>query len=173
MASPTQTKKLLWEIIQLITRGLTIAVEMRRYQTIYLSGGGHEQVLDIKRRMEFKNLRNKIYQLKRTRYLVTKKIGNRLMVSLTAKGKKELLKYKISSALPYKDNLSTMVIFDIPEQARQGRDYFRNFLRENNFKQIQKSVWFSKQNVTQPLNDFLKYYRLTDWVKVFEARTIK
>ncbi len=173
MSSATQTKKLLWEIVQLINRGLVMAVEMRRYQTIYLSGGGHEQVLDIKRRTEFRNLHNKIYQLKRTNYITTKQQGDRLIINLTAKARCATLLRSLSQAPRLPQGFSTLVIFDIPEQVKRARQTLRLFLKNGRFKQLQKSVWLLNRDVVPILQQFISEHKLGNWVRVFRAEIVK
>ena len=46
--SPPATKKLLSALAGYALRGLTIALEIQQYRKIYLVGGGHQQVTELK-----------------------------------------------------------------------------------------------------------------------------
>ncbi|MFH1111506.1 MAG: CRISPR-associated endonuclease Cas2 [Patescibacteria group bacterium] len=173
MKNIPQTKSLLHKIAELIGRGLIISVEMRRYQKIYLSGGGHEQVKFIKRALEQQQWRKKIKELRRSGYLKTKRIGARLQLKLTDKAQLLLLLESIKHAPTCINGYSTLVIFDVPEQAKRVRQTLRRFLQDAGFSQLQKSVWLHPHNVVQPLQAFLSAASCGQWVRVFQAQVVQ
>lgn len=66
-------------------------------------------------------------------------------LTLTEKGKRKVLKYKIDSLELKKpnrwDGLFRVIVFDIPEEMRIARDLFREKLKQLEFYQLQKSVF--------------------------------
>lgn len=65
-----------------------------------------------------------------------------------------------------------MVVFDIPENERWKRRWFRLLLVEMKFEQIQKSVWVSKYESKEVLSAGILAHQLEDYVRVFEARVV-
>ena len=163
------TKTLLGLLADYAVKGLTIAMEMQRYQKIYLAGGGHEQVMDLKMARKKADRRDKISQLRRTKFITTKKQGDRLIISLTNKGKRATLLYSLKQAPPTPRGYCTLVIFDIPEDVKQARQVLRLFLKNGGFKQLQKSVWMLNRDVVTILRQFIAEHNLTAWVRVFKA----
>lgn len=68
------------------------------------------------------------------------------------------------------DGIFRIVIFDIPEQKRIIRDLFRRRLRDWGFRIWQKSVWVSKNNVTDKLRQLIGKLEIKDWVAVVESK---
>ncbi|MFH1866863.1 MAG: hypothetical protein ABIJ81_02145 [Patescibacteria group bacterium] len=171
--STPKTKTLLYEIANYLGQGLTMAMEIPRYQKIYLSGGGHEQVLEIKKSNKHYAWQTNLYQLKRTGYIKTKKIGQRLIITLTDKGSRINLLQQIKQSPKYSTGFSTLVIFDIPEQVASVRRELRRFLQKAEFKQLQRSVWLHPHNIVKELQQFLNQRNLEGWVKVFRGEVVK
>lgn len=88
---------------------------------------------------------------------------------LTPKGQRKIAPFE---AL-HLQGASLMVIFDIPETDRWKRQQFRNILREFHFKQLQKSVWWTKLDCKKYVAETIKDLNLEDCVLFFEARKIK
>lgn len=65
-----------------------------------------------------------------------------------------------------------VVIFDIPEQKRVVRDMFRRKLKHWGFKNWQKSVWITKNNVTEKLRKTVKELGIEKWVAIVESDNI-
>ncbi|MFH1112211.1 MAG: CRISPR-associated endonuclease Cas2 [Patescibacteria group bacterium] len=168
-----QTKTLLGKIASLTARGLTMAIEMQHYHTIYLAGGGHEQIMELKKLRQRSLRRRKLYELERTNYITTKKQGDRLIINLTTKGRSATLLNSLYQAPHLQSGFSTLVIFDIPEQAKRARQTLRLFLKSGGFKQLQKSVWMLNRDVVPVLQQFISEYKLGNWVRVFRAEVVK
>lgn len=66
-----------------------------------------------------------------------------------------------------------MVIFDIPENERYKRQWFRSLLREMRFTQLQQSVWVSEYESREILSAGILEKQLEKYVRVFEARAIE
>lgn len=54
------------------------------------------------------------------------------------------------------DELSTIVMFDIPEEKRKTRDSLRRYLLKNGYTQIQKSVFISPFKIFGELTEFIR-----------------
>lgn len=93
----------------------------------------------------------------------------KLILKLTDKGENFQIREKISKESKDWDGRWRLVIFDIPEKRRTGRDLLRRNLREWGFKQLQKSVWINKRNCTEILRKFIKDLGIEEWVLVIES----
>lgn len=67
------------------------------------------------------------------------------------------------------DGKFRIVIFDIPEPKRVVRDLLRRRLRDWGFKPWQRSVWISKNNVTEKLRLLIDKLQIREWVAVIES----
>ncbi len=65
-----------------------------------------------------------------------------------------------------------IVIWDIPEQKRVIRNLFRRNLKKWGFKHLQKSVWISKMNVYNKMQNYIKDLGIDEWVTIVEANKI-
>lgn len=92
---------------------------------------------------------------------------NRVIFKLTSLGKDAL--GDISVLEREWDGVFRIVIFDIPEPKRLIRDLFRRRLRDWGFRPWQKSVWISKNNVTEKLRQLINKLEIKDWVAVIES----
>lgn len=62
-----------------------------------------------------------------------------------------------------------IVIFDIPEKHYVVRNLFRRRLKKWGFKNWQKSVWATKNNVTEKLRKLIANLDIKEWVVVIES----
>ena len=170
--SPPATKKLLSALAGYALRGLTIALEIQQYRKIYLVGGGHQQVTELKSYRKKAAQRESIQQLRRAKFITTKNQGDRLIINLTDKGKRAVLLYSLRQAPPSPRGYSTLVIFDVPEAASRARRILRLFLKRGEFKQLQKSVWILNRDAVPILRQFINEYKLSGWVRVFRAEIV-
>lgn len=67
------------------------------------------------------------------------------------------------------DGVWRLVIFDIPEEQRLARDLLRFKLKEWGFIKIQKSVWATKKDCTDPMRKFIEELGISKWVLVIES----
>lgn len=67
------------------------------------------------------------------------------------------------------DGKYRIVVFDIPENKRVVRDLFRRRLKNWGFIVWQKSVWVTRNNITQKLRDLIRELKIEDWVAVIES----
>ena len=60
-----------------------------------------------------------------------------------------------------------IVTFDIPEEIRDKRDWFRRVLKNLDFKMVHQSVWIGKVKIPKELPEDLKKIGLIDFIEVF------
>jgi len=70
------------------------------------------------------------------------------------------------------DGLWRMVAYDIEEKRRDTRDLLRWKLEELGFGMLQRSLWVTPHDVTQPLREFLETEQLVPEVYVLEAKRL-
>ena len=131
--------------------------------------GGHEYVTELKKFSNQKIAYQTLQQLKRSRYVTARKMGNKLILELTDKGRFACLVQKMRSAPKHTQNSYTMVIFDIPETERASRLQLRTLLKQSDFVMLQHSVWISNRDSYKAVADFIRYLRLERWVNVYHA----
>lgn len=131
--------------------------------------GGSGYVAELKRLRNQTDLKRKIYELARRRYITIRRVGPKLMVSLTNKGYTATFINQLQQASPQPKGRYTVVIFDIPEELRRGRNRFRLLLKQGGFKRLQQSVWVSAADSRALVVNFVRRSGLSQWVNVFYA----
>ncbi|MBI5733881.1 MAG: hypothetical protein HY973_02970 [Candidatus Kerfeldbacteria bacterium] len=167
--TPPLTKLLLNVLISTgkeIINFIEFSNDIRHYQSIFRTGG-YEAVQEFKKLQQVNQLKKTINNLKHSNLIKTKKIGKKLIISLTDKGKISSLSLQLRQAERHHNKLYTIVIFDIPETQRLARRHFRLLLRQGEFKKLQQSVWVSPRDNFQLLTNFIKRHQLNKWVNVF------
>lgn len=143
-----------------------------KYHRVAFARGGHDLVVELKRLNKLKNKKRKLsrtlYQLKKSKYIDVNKVGDRLMVNLTDKGRISILLSRLNNVSLCKKHY-VVVIFDIPETKNVIRRHFRQILKSAGFIKLQQSVWISKKDVYKILNEFVEYLGIKSWVKIFYA----
>jgi len=110
--------------------------------------------------------------------LITNKLlkNNIKKIVLTAEGKRraKLLKLKESSFVRPAgwDRKWRLVIYDIPEKHRKGRDIFRHQLRVIGFYEFQKSVWIYPYDCEDVLDFLIDAYELEEYVNYATVQKI-
>jgi len=112
-----------------------------------------------------------LYKLKRDGLIDSDTKGK---IKLTEKGKLVLKKLRgqtnLLSTMSYAVETSPLwyvVIFDIPENARQKRAWLRAALRSLEFEMIQKSVWVGNTRLPADFLNDLSKLKLVDCVHIF------
>ncbi len=77
-------------------------------------------------------------------------------IYLTKKGYLEILKYQIQRKHLKWDGKWRIVIFDIPEEKRNYRNFLRNILRWFGFRELQKSVWVFPYDIRGKIKELFK-----------------
>lgn len=99
--------------------------------------------------------------------------GDKTKITLTQNGRRKVLSYKLSEIKLKKgkwDGWWRVVIFDIPEKDRRGRNVLRSKMQELGFYMLQKSVMVTPWECRDEV-DFIKhYYNLGDYINVIKAK---
>lgn len=110
-------------------------------------------------------------RLKRRGLVEDRKVGDRVMIRLTEEGFVKIWRARIRAAKSQVTGPDLcVVIFDIPEDQKNARDMFRYFLKQCDFKQLQRSVWVCAQSMAGEVKTFIKQIKLERWVRVIEGR---
>ncbi len=89
-------------------------------------------------------------------------------LKLSSKGQARLTREKILLVKrEHPDGRTTIVSFDIPEDVRHLRNKLRNFLKKAGFTMAQRSVWTTKNDVSELMQSLVEELGLTKWVNVF------
>ncbi len=120
----------------------------------------------------YHSLRN----LKAQKLIGISKEGDKVVVRLTKNGRHKLLKFKLDEMRIKKpakwDRKWRIVIFDIPEKYKLGRDYLRSKLKELGFYQFQKSVWVCPYPCEDEIDFIKEIYEVRPFVRIATADLI-
>lgn len=100
--------------------------------------------------------------------------GDKTKITLTENGRRKVLAYKFAEMKLNKgkwDGWWRIVIFDIPEKNKKGRNYLRSKMQELGFYMLQKSVLVTPWDCRDEI-DFIKhFYGVGDHVNLIKAKT--
>jgi DNA-binding transcriptional regulator PaaX len=89
-------------------------------------------------------------------------------IILTEKGKLKILTYhfeKMKIKGGKWDGKWRMVIFDIPEKLKSGRNALRNKIKELGFYELQKSVWVFPYECKDEIDFIIEFFGLREYVR--------
>jgi hypothetical protein len=112
----------------------------------------------------------KLQYLKRQHWIKIKKTEKGLLIALTDKGKIEKRRRDANHRSKLSSGYVCLVMFDIPELAKKGRDQFRFFLKQLGFSLVQKSVWQSQYDLAEDILQFIKEMHVEKWTAVYTAK---
>lgn len=162
------TKKILVAIINNASDALLSGSEiMPRYGINKLIFGNTISFTEEKQFQQRQQLKRAIYKLKKQKYLEIKKVGDRVLYKLTTNGLHQALLARIkiqTKILP--NNQYCLICFDIPESVRHLRRALRRILKNMQFKQLQKSIWYTDKDIFDQLTSCIKNLQASDWIKV-------
>lgn len=147
----------------------TKMLELGPYLSAYARGGS-EYVAELRQLRRVADARAALRALRRANYLTARRIGARLQIALTEKGRVAMLVAGLRSAPPHPNGLATVVIFDIPESERAARRSFRLLLRDGGYTRLQQSVWVSWVDNYDTMARFIRQAKLDRWVNLYRAR---
>ena len=116
--------------------------------------------------------RTNFYRFKKNGDLQRFKKGDKNIYQITNKSRVKVLKYNIIKNKKIWDKKWRIVIFDIPFNKKNARDFLRNRLRFLGFKQLQKSVWIHPFDVFEEVKVFLNLYHLSNCVRFIVVEDI-
>ena len=97
-------------------------------------------------------------------------------IVLTEKGKKKALSFKIDEMKIRKpirwDKKWRVVMFDIPEKRRWGRDAIREKLKNLGFYELQKSVFIHPFNCRDEIDFVIEYFQIRNCVRYGELTNL-
>ncbi len=131
--------------------------------------GGSGYVAELKRYQRERDLGATLRQLQYRRYVAAKKVGRRLFISLTPKGRAATLIHRFKQAKPNARGYYTVVVFDVPVSQGAARKQLRLLLKQGGFKFLQQSVWVSRVDTYDAVVEFVRYVKLEPWVNVCRA----
>ncbi len=121
------------------------------------------------KRFGSKKLKDGFKALKKSKFIIQKEqYDGSVLVSLSEKGKLRALnlKFKLLSHKKEKwDKKWRMVAFDIPNTHRKGRRALRYRLKTAGFYEFQESMFIFPYNCEQEVRDFIKLFKLEDYVR--------
>ncbi|MDP4001219.1 MAG: hypothetical protein Q8P83_03185 [bacterium] len=109
------------------------------------------------------------------RRLISKRTNRQAIIyEITDLGRAKNLKwnYKRKPKKQRQDGFSTIIIFDIPEQKKKSRDFLRRFLKDNDFVQLQESVYIGRFWLIKDFYELLEELRIKEYVSVLEGRIL-
>lgn len=120
---------------------------------------------------------NAFYRLRKSKLVILREKENGVfVVELTEKGKRKVKEMQWDDVCPQQlqqwDGVWRIVIFDIPNKKKIGREAFRNKLKEWNFYQIQESVWVYPYPCETEINLLGEVLGLSSYVNFIEAKRI-
>lgn len=139
--------------------------DTQRYQAAYVTGG-KANVMELKRLRDARSARQALRNLQRQRYVTARRIGQRLMVSLTPKGRLANLARELAQGFPLPQGVYVAVAFDIPVTENAARRRFRLLLRQAGFIRLQQSLWLSSSDIYAGITNYVKRCKLERWVNV-------
>lgn len=134
---------------------------------------GWAEYEDLMDERDARKAREHLRYLARQKLIETRKIGEKLMVRLTAKGSQQILRDKIRCTTSKSRDGMCVVVFDVPESERRVRDTLRWILQECGFSMIQKSVWATDKDVLNELCALLQGADLQQWVRIMIGNEIR
>ena len=100
--------------------------------------------------------------------------NNERFVKLTKKGQLEAFLAK--ARLPGKsikwDGKWRVIIFDIPEESEEKRDFFRYLLKKNGYVQLQQSVYISPYPMNREAIIYLRETGLINYIRILKVEEL-
>ena len=118
-----------------------------------------------------------IREFKRDRLIDYREYGDGMVhIVLTKKGIHRTLIYKVGEmqiSIPSKwDGKWRIVMFDIPEKLRKGRDALREKLRRLHFEELQKSIWVYPYPCEDEIDFVVEFFGLRKYVRLGELTVL-
>jgi DNA-binding transcriptional regulator PaaX len=153
------------KILLLLGAGLTLGMThnpTRQYK-ILKAVGREWQIIDRE------NLKKEIRNLYRSKLIrIRENNDGSLTYALTDKGKIRALTYKFQEMKILKDKWDEkwrVIIFDIPEKLKSGRNALRQKLRDLGFRELQKSVFVFPYECENEINFIIEFFNLRKYVR--------
>ena len=123
------------------------------------------------------NFTNSISYLKRKHLVSLAEKDDQQILTLSEAGKKRVLQFnldQIEIARPRKWDWNwRIVIFDIPEKRRRGREALRSKLKQLGFHQLQKSCFIHPFDCKSEIDFVSEIYEVSPYVNFIVAREVE
>jgi len=118
-----------------------------------------------------------ITYLKRNRLVSVAHHGDQQILTLSEKGRKRVLQFNADRMAIRKprrwDGYWRIVLFDIPEKRRRGREALRNKLKHLGFYQLQKSCFVHPFECKSEIDFISELYEVSSYVNFVLAKEIE
>ena len=155
-------KKILLNTLHAADDMTTVAFNVRgvwRYQM---------SVDDFLAAQETQAYKRAIERLKKQKLVQEKRLGERIVLSLTERGKFTACKKSLKEIhRPLPKGSFCLVSYDIPESQHPARRAIRELLRGSGFKMQHLSLWVSTNNVFDELNELIDRLGVRQWIDVY------
>ncbi len=126
------------------------------------------------RKLEYEALKRAIRSLYRSKLIdFREQADGTISLLLTGGGKQRALAYKLDELVVKKpqrwDGKWRLIIFDIPERFRKGRDALRMRLGQLGFIEFQRSVFVHPFECRDETDFLIEFYQLRPWVRYVVA----
>jgi len=135
--------------------------------TIVFTPYGHLSIssMNVPRATYYSALRG----LEKRGFIQKKKKGRKNVYTLTPAGIKKV-NTKYEDLIRRDDGLSTVVLFDVPEEKSRHRTILRRYLIRNGYVLLQESVFISPYKITVELRDLLQQLGIRSYVTILSAK---
>lgn len=122
-----------------------------------------------------RTLRTAIRKLYQSKLVDFKEISDgTVSMTLTNNGKKKVIQYNLDSIEIKKpkqwDRLWRLVLFDIPEEERKGRNALSAKLKELGFYPLQRSVFIHPYECKNEIDFIVELFNLRPYVRLFTVK---
>ncbi len=129
------------------------------------------------RKINHRSLRKSIRKLYQSKLISCEENADgTIVMTLTAEGEKRTLRYKandLSIKKPAKwDGAWRLVIFDIPEKHKQGRDALNEKLKKLGFYALQRSVFVHPYECKDEIDFIVELFNLAPYVRFIRTKDI-
>jgi len=115
-----------------------------------------------------------VYYLAKKGFIKIVNKDNDRFIRLTKNGELEALlaKARLFNQPKKWDGKWRLIIFDIPEDSRGKRNFFRKLLKQNSFYKLQASVFISPYPLNREAIKYLKETKLYQYIRILKVEEI-
>jgi CRISPR-associated endonuclease Cas2 len=128
-------------------------------------------------KIDYERLAYRLNRLERDDYISVSEKDDIVTIHLREKGKKKAIRAKIDEMKLKKpekwDGKWRVVMFDIPDEKKSARDYFKNKLDEFGFVQIQKSVYAHPYECKDEIDLMRELFEIKPYVNFLVANSFE
>jgi phenylacetic acid degradation operon negative regulatory protein len=120
--------------------------------------------------LSYKNYNTAVYRLRKRGLVEVVNKNNGKFLRLTKEGQLETLlaKAKLPGSNKW-DGKWRLMMFDIPEGARDKRNRLRGLLKQNNFYKLQASVYINPYPLNREAVNYLKETKLMEYIRILRV----